>query len=96
MPLPARDTVFAGQRVQTDWPETFRYVSEGQSLHIPDPLTGLKLPAEQPMHAFPSVPSYPMLQMQSVISSLPKSELVLAGQLRHTDPPVSFRYVPAP
>eukprot|EP00961_Rhodomonas_salina_P249271 3369386-Rhodomonas_salina.1 len=47
------------------------------------------------MHAFPSGPSYPTSQMQSVIASLPKSELVLAGQLRHTDPPVTFRYVPA-
>eukprot|EP00961_Rhodomonas_salina_P025881 349769-Rhodomonas_salina.1 len=67
----------------------------GQLTHVPDPFTSLYAPAAHGEHAAPSVPSYPTLQMQSVIASLPSSEPVLAGHDRHTDPPVTSRYVPA-
>eukprot|EP00961_Rhodomonas_salina_P216194 2920359-Rhodomonas_salina.1 len=43
-----------------------------------------------------SVCSYPRSQMQSVMAFAPAGDTVLgAGQAVHTDPPVSFRYVPA-
>eukprot|EP00961_Rhodomonas_salina_P247053 3338061-Rhodomonas_salina.1 len=46
------------------------------------------VPSVHAVHAFPSDPTYPMLQMQSVISSLPVSEYVFAGQFRQTEPSV--------
>eukprot|EP00961_Rhodomonas_salina_P167012 2250532-Rhodomonas_salina.1 len=53
---------------------TFRYVPASQGSHGAEPLPGLYSPGEHSKHFVPSGPVYPMLQMQSVISSLPKGE----------------------
>eukprot|EP00961_Rhodomonas_salina_P284739 3848186-Rhodomonas_salina.2 len=74
----------------------FRKSPPAQSEHVPDPFTPLYLPSAHAVHTAPSTdPSNPMVQMQSVMSSLPVGEYVLDGQPRHFDAPVRFRYSPA-
>eukprot|EP00961_Rhodomonas_salina_P298138 3937827-Rhodomonas_salina.1 len=51
------------------------------------------MPRAHAEQAAPSDPSYPTLQMQSAMSLLPIKEFVFAGQLKHDDPAVRFRYV---
>eukprot|EP00961_Rhodomonas_salina_P075142 1008796-Rhodomonas_salina.1 len=66
--LPASELVWSGHGRHD---VSFKYCPASQREHTPDPLNGLKAPLGHTVQAAPSDPSNPMLQMQSVISSLP-------------------------
>eukprot|EP00961_Rhodomonas_salina_P257418 3478938-Rhodomonas_salina.5 len=63
--LPMAESVWAGQVTHADPAVTFRYVPASHCAHDPDPAADLNPPAKHALHAAPSVPSYPTLQMQS-------------------------------
>eukprot|EP00961_Rhodomonas_salina_P243116 3284794-Rhodomonas_salina.1 len=92
--LPISESVLAGQIKQAEPSVLFRYVPAAQFEQTPEPFTSLKVPSAQALHASPSEPSNPMLQMQSVLSSLPIREFVFAGQAAHAVPPVRLRNEP--
>ena len=56
----------------------------------------LNFPASHAVHpAPPEVPLYPTTHLQSVNASLPDAELVLAGHVEHSPPPVQSLNPPA-
>lgn len=93
--LPRSEVVLAGHETHVELSVSIRYVPSSHRVHDPDPFVGLYDPAVHAVHLLPPDPSNPTLQMQSVMSSLPNSEFVFAGQIRHADPSVTFRYSPA-
>eukprot|EP00961_Rhodomonas_salina_P282791 3821687-Rhodomonas_salina.1 len=92
---PGSESVYVGQVRQADPAVACRYVPTAHVGSLPAPCTPLNNPIKHPLHATPSEPLYPTLQMQSVNASLPTSESVPPGHVTRTDPAVAFRYLPA-
>eukprot|EP00961_Rhodomonas_salina_P177798 2397792-Rhodomonas_salina.1 len=92
--LPVSENVVAGHVRHTKPAVAFRNVPAACAVRDPNPCTFLYEPTEQPLHAVPSEPSYPMLEMQSEIASDPDSESVNVGQVMQADLAVASRYVP--
>eukprot|EP00961_Rhodomonas_salina_P187173 2527263-Rhodomonas_salina.1 len=86
--LPTSESVSPGHVTRTAPAVAFRYLPASQPAHVPNPFTPLYVPTVHAEHTDPSTPSYPMLQMQPAMTSLPVSESVLAGHVRHTEPAV--------
>ena len=90
--LIAAEDEFAGHCKHTDPAVALRYAPAAQSEQSPVPLKALYLPIAHAVQTMPSdAPSYPISQMQSVMSELPAGESVKVGQLMQTDPPLALR-----
>eukprot|EP00961_Rhodomonas_salina_P223292 3019599-Rhodomonas_salina.1 len=81
--------------MQADPAFAFRYVPTAYIKQLLTPITSVNHPIKHPRHAALSEPLFTTLQMQAVMESFPTSEAVSPGHVTHTDPAVTFRYLPA-
>ena len=65
------------------------YVATGHSVHVPEPLVFLYVPARHVVHVPPSAPLKPALQTQAVFTVLPLGELELPGHATQFDSSVA-------
>ena len=75
--LPSGECVYAGHWLHDDSstsPVPVEYLPSEHSEHVENPLTSLYVPAIHAVHAKPSGPVYPLLQVQLVSSPLPAPE----------------------
>ena len=98
--LPSAECVYAGHWLHVDSsisPVPVEYFPSEHCAHADDPFTSLYVPAIHAIHATPSGPVYPLLQVQLVSIELPSGECVYAGHSLHVDSsisPVSAEYFP--
>ena len=68
-------------------PTTIEYLPSKQLVHEASPVAILYVPATHKMHALPSPPVAPALQVQSVKAELPSDESETVGQFEHGSGP---------
>ena len=100
-PLPSTEDVCAGQSLHVASAiaaAAVLYLPREHSVQAADPFSFLYVPAVHTVHATPSEPVYPWLQIQSVFALLPASENMCVGQSLHVDSEVSaivVEYLPS-
>jgi hypothetical protein len=93
-----RPTPQSAQTLAAEAPVVDEYLPATQSVHAAVPVTALYLPAKHELHAPPSGPVYPVLQIQLVTTEEPMGERESAGHKTHVLSdvlPAPVEYFPA-
>ena len=97
-PLPSTEDVCAGQSLHVASAiaaAAVLYLPREHSVQAADPFSFLYVPAVHAVHATPSEPVYPFMQVQLYMLTLPCPDDACAGQALHGADPSTALYVPS-